>query len=180
MSNIESAILFLSTALGENNDENLSCTWKNINLRTVLGQMYDKYDAFSLQLNYVGQGYVDMGNDPVAPFGLTYNDNLVFIELSGLPLINNTYNIITQHNTNSSIIAVFDIIGSNTNYQTYGNASRVLFGKNSDIINITINLLNNTLSPPAAIHEYPEMCYSFNIFGIPKEEGNLNNTRMTR
>jgi hypothetical protein len=175
MSNIESAILFLTTAAADDTDEyHLTYTWENINLRTVLGTMYDKYDVFSLQLVYVGQGLSE------AALNTNSNDNLVFIELIGLPLINNTYNIKTKHNTNATIIGLFDFVLDNTNYQTYGNASRVLFGKNSDIVNITINLLNNVLKAPSAATEYPIMCYSFNIFGIPKEKDDLNNTRMAR
>jgi hypothetical protein len=175
MSNIECATLFLTTAVSEYNDEyGLSCTWDNVNLRMVLGQMYEKYDVFSLELAYLGQGLSeDVLNTEV-------NDSLVFIQLSGLPLINNTYNIITKHNTNSTIIGVFEFELGKTNYQMYANGSKVLFGKNSEQVNITINLLNNELEPPSAVVDYPYMCYSFNIFGIPKEEGNLNNTRMAR
>ncbi len=176
MSNIESSLLFLTTTEGEYNDEyHLSCTWNNINLRMVLGPMYDKYDIFSLQLNYVGQGYV-----AAAILATELNDDLVYIELSGLPLINNTYNIKTNNNTNSSIIAVYEMNPENNDSQQYPNPSRVIFGKNSDIVNITINLLTNFLVPPEAVTEYPNMCYSFNIFGIPKEKDDLNNTRMAR
>jgi hypothetical protein len=175
MSNIESAILFLATAAGEYNDDyNTSCTWNNINLRTVLGQMYDKYDVFSLELNYAAHGLAD------DVLNVSENDNIVFVELSGLPLINNTYNIITNHNTNVSIISFFEFLNGKTNWQTFPNASKVLFGKNSEQVNITINLLNISLVQPTAVTEYPDVCYSFNIYGIPKEKGDLNNTRMAR
>ena len=42
-------------------------TWNNINLRTVLGDMYDKYDTFNLCLNTVSSAVADValgtGND---------------------------------------------------------------------------------------------------------------------
>jgi hypothetical protein len=176
MSNSECSILFLTTIAGIYNDQyNLSCTWENINLRTVLGTMYDKYDVFSLQLNYIGQGYVSSST-----LSASLNNNLVFIELSGLPLINNTYNIIKQNNTNATIIAVYEINPQNIDSQQYPNPSKVLFGKNSEMVDITINLLTNFLQTPVATAQYPYMSYSFNIYGIPKEKDDLNNTRMIR
>ncbi len=175
MSNIEYATLFLTTAAGEYNDEyHLSCSWNNINLRTVLGPMYDKYDVFVIRLAFVGQG-----SAPEA-LGTSVNDNLVIIELLGLPLINNTYNVNTNHNTNATIIGLFEILLENISYTIFSNSPNLTFGKNSEQVNITINLLNVSLSPPSAVTEYPVMCYSFNIYGIPKEKGDLNNTRMAR
>jgi hypothetical protein len=175
MSNIECSTLFLTTDAGKYNDDyHMSCSWENINLRTVLGQMYDKYDVFSLELAWLGQGLTDEALNTEA------NDNLTFIQLSGFPLINNTYNIITNHNTNSTIIGVYQFELGQPSYQHFSNSSKVIFGKNSDIVNITINLLNNVLKAPSAATEYPIMCYSFNIFGIPKEKDDLNNTRMAR
>ena len=34
-------------------------TWKNINLRTLLGPMYDKYDTFNLTIKYIGYLYLE-------------------------------------------------------------------------------------------------------------------------
>ena len=107
MSNVQSAVLVLRTCdlnktgniSGIKADYNISpFTWKNINLRSVLGSMYDKYDLFNLCLSTISSG-------GVAVIGNTYqlssdpNDNNVSILMSGLPFINNTYNTATQHNT---------------------------------------------------------------------------------
>jgi hypothetical protein len=173
--NIECATLLLATYEGVLSNLNTSCTWNNINLRSVLGTMYDKYDIFNLELNAASHSYsqnIDIGLSP--------DDNNLLIQLSGLPLLNNTYNIVTKHNTNSTIIAPFEIIRNNVFYQVYANSSRVTFGKNSEQVNITINLLNYELAAPLAQNAYPMISYFFNIYGIPKDEDNLNNTRMIR
>jgi hypothetical protein len=174
MSNRECATLCLTTYSGNSNPLNTSCTWNNINLRTILGPMYDKYDVFVLELNSVTHSQAN------AALGATDDDRMILIEISGLPLINNTFNCISNHNTNATIIAPFFFVQNETNYQIYSNSSKVTFGKNSDLVNITINLLDYYFSTPLSGHSYPNIVYLFNIFGIPKEEGDLNNTRMIR
>lgn len=56
MSNLQNATLVLNSydgCIATVNNSNL--LWNNINLRTVLGDMYDKYDLFNLQLNSIAQ-----------------------------------------------------------------------------------------------------------------------------
>ena len=45
------ASLVLSTTTSSNNTSRTSFTWNNIDLRMLLGDMYDKYDRFNLCLN---------------------------------------------------------------------------------------------------------------------------------
>ncbi len=174
MSNRECATLCLTTQYGNSNVLNTSCTWNNINLRTILGPMYDKYDVFVLELNSITHALAN------ANLGATEDDIMTLIEISGLPLINNTFNCESNHNTNATIIAPFCFLRDETFYQIFSNSSKVTFGKNSDIVNITINLLDYYLSAPSSAYPYPNIVYLFNIYGVPREEGNLNNTRMIR
>jgi hypothetical protein len=169
MSNKECSTLCLTTQSGISNALNTSCTWNNINLRTLLGPMYDKYDIFVLELNSITHA------DANAALGATEDDIMTLIEISGLPLINNTFNCISNHNTNATIIAPFAFIRGETFYQIYSNSSKVTFGKNSDLVNISINLLDYYLSAPSSGYAYPNIVYLFNIFGVPKEKDDLNN-----
>ncbi len=155
--NIECATLLLTTIDGVTINGNTTCTWNNINLRTVLGTMYDKYDIFNLELNSVSHSFTQ------GALGLSPDDTLLFIQLSGLPLINNTYNIATKHNTNSTILAPFEIIENNIFFKIYANSSKVTFGKNSEQVNITISLVNYALAPPEWQSPYPWIVYTFNI-----------------
>ena len=101
MSISQNASLVLCTNNGTSNTNKTSTTWNNINLRTLLGDMYDKYDMFNLCLNTVATATA------TSNIYKSFNDSNVIIRVSGIPFINNTYNIGSSYN-------------SNTNYATIG------------------------------------------------------------
>ncbi len=91
MSNIEQATLILRSGdlIANTVNQYESCdvkltnfTWNNINLRTLLGHMYDKYDLFNICLANVTQ------SNGAGNFGATNDDIIVQIYLKGLPFIN--------------------------------------------------------------------------------------------
>ena len=255
MSNLQNASLVLSTNNGTSNNNRTSTTWNNINLRTLLGDMYDKYDMFNLCLNTVASGTA-LSNIYKAPA-----DCNVIMRVSGLPFINNTYNIGSSSNTNtpnctiasftfgnstvipgstfqgsitasSSLVVVpsgtvlpigstiqfydANLLGWNTKtitatysatqYQMnsaigataiatttitvlpittatqyfYG-SNIATFGKNQDVSSITIDYLRlSDLAQPetSANNNFPHTTFIFDIFGIEKDKGNLNATRL--
>ena len=65
------------TGIGIANNGNTNYTWKNINLRTVLGPMYDKYDVFNLNLKFIASSQT--------PTALGADSSNVIINISGLP-----------------------------------------------------------------------------------------------
>jgi hypothetical protein len=172
--NIECATLCLATCGGNTNTFNTSCVWNNINLRTVLGPMYDKYDTFVIEINSL------IASVSSAVLGTNENDLTLLLQMSGLPLVNNTFNCISNHNINAAIIGPIYFTQNETSLLTFQNSPKLTFGKNSDIVNITINLLRCDFTTPATAVAFPNIVYLFNIYGIPKEEGDLNNTRMPR
>jgi hypothetical protein len=175
MSNSEYACLCLSNKFGISDAKNISCTWNNINIRTLLGPMYDKYDTFVLSLESI------MQSESTEDVGATFDDEMVLVQMSGLPFLNATFNITTGINNSSTILVPFRIPSEATNFSTFDNVFRI-FGKSADLINITIGFIRynfNTVST-SILNPYPNMTYIFNIKGITKEKGNLNNTRMIR
>lgn len=96
----QNASLILSTNNGNSNTTKTSITWNNINLRTLLGDMYDKYDMFNLCLNTV----------TTAPsLNSVYKasqDVQVMMRVSGLPFINNTYNVGATNNNNTQYCTI--------------------------------------------------------------------------
>ena len=61
-----------------------SLTWKSINMRQVLGVMYDKYETFNLYLYQINQGQAFSSAAPsTSPF------LLVDIRIKGLQFLNN-------------------------------------------------------------------------------------------
>jgi hypothetical protein len=77
-----------STQVGSSNNIRSLYSWNNLNLRTILGDMYDKYTSFNLCLEYIGTSY------PIIPNSTTNTDNLAInIKMTGFNFINSTYEI---------------------------------------------------------------------------------------
>jgi hypothetical protein len=78
--NLESAQLVLrsnTVASGPDNVRNYLVTWRNVNLRQVLGTMYDKYKLFKICLT-------SFGNTNTGLTGVTNSDRSLQIVMSGL------------------------------------------------------------------------------------------------
>ena len=154
-------------------------TWSNINLRTLLGNMYDKYDRFALVP-------IQFQTITGAGFASTNDDRCVSINIAGLPFTNNNYNASSKTNQNSAIIYVTRFIANNSsNSITTGNVLN--FTKNQDITDI--NIFYQRISPDAtngsyAINQsatsFPHVIFTFNIYGITKSDrvGDLNSSRI--
>ena len=114
-------------------------TWSNINLRTLLDNMYDKYDRFAL-VPIQFQTITGSG------FASTNDDRCCTINISGLPFTNNNYNASSKTNQNSSVIYVTRFISANSsNSITQGNT--LTFTKNQELVNI--NIFYERMSPNA-------------------------------
>ena len=87
MTNLQNASLVLSTNNGTSNTTRTSTTWTNIDLRTLLGDMYNKYDMFNICLNTIATA------PSVNNFMSAAADLQTMVRVSGIPFINNTYNI---------------------------------------------------------------------------------------
>jgi len=77
-----------SNSVGSANATGTQCTWNNINLRVLLGNLYDKYSRFNLCLNTFTTG-------PLTG-AVSDADTGTYISLSGLPFVNNTYAVKTN------------------------------------------------------------------------------------
>lgn len=187
MYNEESASLVLRTSdlpqnatnnNGSSNSLYTDMTWSNIDLRMLLGAMYDKYDKFAL-VPVAFQSVV--GN---AFFGSTNEDRVVSINISGLPFTNNTYNVSTKTNQISSTIYVTRF-NNNGSITASTGGSVLTFTKNQELVNLNIFYQrtslngngNYNIASPAA---YPHMIFTFNIYGINKTNRivDLNSSRI--
>jgi len=137
-------------------------TWSNINLRTLLGDMYDKYDKFALvPVSYqsaVAGPSIGAGND----------DRCVSINIAGLSFTNNVYNSASKTNQNSSVIYVTRFIVSNSIYGSGGNV--LTFTKNQELVNI--NIFYQRIFPTngsynlTTVNPFPHVIFTFNIYGV--------------
>jgi hypothetical protein len=178
MTNLQNASLVLSTNNGTSNTTRTSTTWTNIDLRTLLGDMYNKYDMFNICLNTIATA------PSVNNFMSVAADLQTMVRVSGIPFINNTYNIGSNYNSNTANCVIGTFTFANGTYATqyfYG-SNIATFGKNQDICNITIDYvrLSDLLAPQVSgVNTFPHTTFIFDIFGIDKDDKNENGTRIS-
>jgi hypothetical protein len=165
-----------TTQFGSCDQYRLTQTWYNINLRTLLGDMYDKYDLFNICLNTITTA-VSYGN-----YGNSIDDRNVILKLSGLPFVNQTYSVKQGCNTNICPIASFFfptfVTGGVTATQYFYSNNCFTFGKSQQSCNITLQygrVKDDTL-PLADVNsrEFPAIVLLFDIIGVSKD--NLTNS----
>jgi len=146
-------------------------TWKNINMKNLLGEMYDKYETFNLKLYQITQSTTLFTGSAI-----NNSNSLVDVRISGLPFINNGYNVVTKNNTNELYLTSF-----NLTVQNYLNAGIVVtsnlicltFGKCTEFVNLTIDIktTKEQIYPIITINNaLGQFLFHFKIFGIPKRE----------
>ena len=150
-----------TNAYGTSNSMNNIFTWTNINLRTLLGDMFDKYDRFLLLLQNISNA------SPTATPGASVDDRAFLINMNGLSFINSNYVQKFQSNTGSVIICPYIVSGTNAQSQLYNNFAVATFIKQNDIVNITINytrIEDDVAVSTTAV--YGHACFIFNIVGL--------------
>ncbi len=183
MSNIEQATLILRSGdlIANSVNQYGSCdvnltnfTWNNINLRTLLGAMYDKYDLFNICLANVTQ------SNGTGNFGATNDDIIVQIYLKGLPFLNQTYSVTDCCNNEGmgTVIGIFPFSLASYSSVNYNHFHCATFSKNQEQANINIyyqtiypGLINGVASYNIdTAHPFPDVLFKFKIFGIEKTE----------
>ena len=182
MEQIQTAKLILKTKIlplnGSNSNGSMDqyrrvMTWNNINLRLLLGDMYDKFDNFNLQLVNIGSNdNRTTNNGTLFQAGTDANDRINTIYMSGMNFLNATYDSYTNNIGTESAL---------TTYEFYKEFSRDIqgsvftFTKGNEVCNIKIEYKTvNNDSFPATSEPFPNMVFIFNIYGIPREIKKLN------
>ena len=143
-------------------------TWNNINLRTLLGPMYEKYDRFVLVPTQIQSA------NGAASYGGTADDRNCLIFIRGLPFTNNTYNVSTLTNQNYAFIHFLRFnTGATATQQSNGNI--LLFSKNQELVNLNIfyqriNKNANGNYDVVTTVAFPHMLFGFNIFGVSETD----------
>ena len=143
---------------GTGNSTLSSFTWTNINLRILLGDMFDKYDRFMLLLQNISQA----NSGTMA----TADDRSILINMSGLSFINSTYTQKLQSNSGSLIVCPYIVVSGGAQCQLYNNFAVSTFIKQNDIVNISINYTKMKDETAATAVTYPHTVFIFNIVGL--------------
>ena len=193
MANIECASFILkasdlpgaggTNSAGTSNAFFSQLTWSNIDLRSVLGDMYNRYDKFNLCLTTLGCDAVTSTIGAGSYANGQYDNLYATVYIGGLPWINQTYNQATNHNRTLVPIALYQFPSTQnqSNFTNYNNPRFVTFGKSQDTCNITIQfnrVYDDSLCVCAGASNFPSTIFLFSIYGIPKDAGNENGSRI--
>lgn len=143
--------------------------WDNLNVRFLLGDMYDKYDTFLLRIDAISQGLQAAGL-----FGDTQEDVCCNINIAGLPFKNATYNYASGNNTNCSQITQYKFGAQNLSQIQYFTDTYIIFTKSQETASLNIFYTrqkdNKTPNMATNTNPYPSMTFNFTIFGIPNKD----------
>ena len=157
-----------TTAIGQCDQYRQSFTWFNINLRNLLGDLYNQYDYFNLSLISVSASVCNAGAG-----GGSADDRLLYIKLGGLPFVGQNYNQRTGNNGGLVTIGTFQIPSTAiTANQFYNNSANVCtFNTDQDLCNLSISffrVLDDTKTTLTASN--PQFAFIFTIIGIDKPD----------
>jgi hypothetical protein len=175
--NIQNASLILKSCDAIYDTSKVNITWNNINLRTLLGDMYDQFDMFNLCLNTVSHS-----NSALTNANTNIDQRNVILNVSGLPWINQTYNTSYLSNTSSVVLGTFLFGTTGTVSSQYFYSSNIsTFGKNQELVNLTLSYskITDNLQPATGGGEvFPHIVLIFDIFGIDTTKHNITKHRM--
>ncbi len=150
----------VNNSYGSVNQYRNDITWYNISFKTILGDMYEKYDKFNIKLSSI------MYSAVVAP-SANAPDLSLKVNVTGLPFSNCTYHSITNSN---SAICTMGSFGLSTNAsQLYYNDDNVFtIEKPPATANIRIYLTRLSDTPAVWASLGPQFDFYFRVYGIKK------------
>jgi hypothetical protein len=146
--------------VGTINATRTDATWYSINLENILGDLYNKYDMFTLRLN-------TLSYQQTAAFGVANFDRLVYFSLSGLDWANNNYSITRKTLINSAVVGCENFTQNVTYTSSYENSFVVTFRKQKTV-DLRIQLLTLDGNAPTlnANTQFPRISWFFDIFPV--------------
>jgi hypothetical protein len=158
--NLESAVLILRTSDATTNVNTFgsNVTWSNINLKALLGTLYNKYTKFKICLT----SYANVNTTANVTA-----DRYLQVYMSGLNWINQGYTYTINGNINSTIIATVDITSASGRAINYtGEVGNVFYMKNQTSTDITISFTRVSDNVLNTAQNYGNSVYCFSIYGI--------------
>jgi hypothetical protein len=151
---------------GSCDDKRKNYTFKSIDLRVILGDMYDRYEMFNLEL--IGIAHDDdreynPDGSILAQAGALPSDRTVNIHLSGLDVINGSYDSKGRTNTSSTVIASYQFYTDIT--KTFTNHTLTFRKKQTHNLNFYYSTIADS-GEPSSPDAFPNVTYRFNIYGI--------------
>lgn len=146
----------LSNSIGSFNSTRTVVTWNAVNIKNILGELYDKYELFNIEL--VGFSNPAFG----ASQTVTDNDRNCIYYMSGLSWNYNNYDTDSLHTTSEAIIGAVRIPVSIFNINLRSMTTTFRKTQTADIT-ITIRTVFGTLPNLAGDSLFPFINYEFVI-----------------
>ena len=149
-----------------------SITWNNVNLRMLLGEIYDRYDKFNISLNFIaGSRTGSVVED--AP-----DNRNVSVRMRGLNFTS-SYSQASGNNNNSIVLSTIQIpLTNNTPWVNNYFTQQYFTFQKQETATITIDLisvLTDTYpTPTLSTKMIGHLLYSFNIFGCEEYKNTTN------
>jgi hypothetical protein len=157
--------------IGSVSKNRTSLTWNNVNLRMLLGEMYDRYDKFNLSLNFVAgtrSGTVGETN---------LDARLINVRLRGLNFTS-SYNQPSGNNNNSIFLTTLQLPTNTTPWANNYLTQQYFTFQKQETATITIDLLSvatDTNAVPATeTSMLGHTIYGFNIYGCDEYKNTKN------
>ena len=134
-------------------------TFNNISLRTILGDMYDKYDKFNIKLSALlySQSAVAVSSNSV--------DLNLQINIGGLPFYNCTYSTKSDTNSSTCVIGSFQLTtAARTIYYSDDNVFTIEKPTDRNDIRIFFTTINNV--PPTWTNAGPAFDLYFRVYDV--------------
>lgn len=149
----------LANEKGSINQYRTSITWNAVNMKNILGSLYDKYDLFNLEVRYSSNPI------PTTAFGVTDDDRCIVFKMAGLDWVFNTYDTASGNTTSEAIISSQRFSNQTTTLNFIGTRKITSTFRKSITANITINLYNVEGVPPNMNVNtiWPQLIFAFNI-----------------
>jgi hypothetical protein len=149
----------LSSQYGSVNQDRNDFTFNNIDFKTILGTMYEKYDRFNLKLSSI---MVSASTG----FGTTAEDRVLKVNISGLAFSNSGYRQIG--NSNYTTVGSIVLQQSTASFGYFNDDNVFSIYKPMPLNNIRIYLTKLNDSKPSNIAGtlYPNLDFYFRVYGI--------------
>ena len=152
----DTASFSLNTYDGTANATRTSVTWSNIDLKTILKDMWVKYDKFKLICSCVAYGT----NSITAAY------SNIIVNISGLPFEKCDYIVTGGTNLKMNYVKLFPIAISQTaSSLQLPDFTGVIFNKNQHLVNLNISY-ESIISVSGLSGTYPQMTYVFHLVGV--------------
>jgi hypothetical protein len=166
----------VSNAYGSTDAFKLNTTWTNIDMRDVLGDMYDEYDEFNLVLtNMTSASHLNWSNT-LANFGsASANDEINYIEITGLDFKNQGYDQMTKRNAAKATIHGLYFPNDSPSIPLFFNFSDypMTFRKSYASPSTNINITFKTIIGGVPITDYDHRCiFNFSIYPVLESKTN--------